>query len=60
MVVGAEREHLVGGVEFDVAAEDVGDGTIADEIGNAIGAGEIGFGVVDDEMTGKEEIAGEE
>jgi hypothetical protein len=39
MVVRAEWELLVVGVEFDVAAEDIGDGAILNEIGDSIGAG---------------------
>ena len=52
MVVRGKRECVVVGVEFDVAAEDVGDGTILDEIGNAVGAGQIGVGIIDDEASG--------
>ena len=36
---------LAVGVEFNVSAEDVGDWTIRDEIGDAVRAGEIRAGV---------------
>jgi hypothetical protein len=50
---------LAVGVEFDVTTEDIADGTRSDEIGNALGTGEIGGSVVDDEAAGQEKIAGE-
>ena len=60
MVMRAEREHLAIGIEFDVATEDIANGTISDEICNSVGACQIGLGVIDDEASGQEEITGEE
>lgn len=60
VVVRGERECLAVGVEFDMSAEDVSDGTVPDEIGYPVGAGQIGLSVIDDEASGQEKIAGEE
>ena len=47
-------------VEFDVATEDVADGMTTGECSDALRAGEVGSGVVDDEAAGHQEIAGEQ
>lgn len=60
MVMRSDVAHLAVGIEFDVSAEDVADGTTLEEVSNPLGACPICVGIVDDQASGQKKIAGEE